>query len=289
MAAFCVSYVFAALLLSQSFSSRCDGAGGDQVIVPGENKAGGARATINSINLGKGQYLDMVSMTAGTFQMGTDDFGWVKHYVTLTKGFSIARYPVTVGQWKQVMMTDVDPSYFKKGDNYPVENVNWFQCKKFIDNLNERYFAYGTFRFPTEAEWEFACRAGSTSYFYWGDKMNGNYCWYHDNSGNATHPVGQKLPNNWGLYDMSGNVWEWCDDWMAPYTADTLENPVGPGNGLIKVLRGGSWNTYSNKNADTDSWYYSAGNCRSGDRGGADPSYRFSFVGFRIALTPAGK
>lgn len=240
---------------------------------------------ITSIDLGKGQYLDMVSISAGTFQMGTGDFDWVKHTVVMTKPYWISRYPVTVGQWKRVMMTDVDPSFFKKGDNYPVENVTWYDCRKFMEALNNRYFAYGTFRLPTEAEWEYACRAATTTYFYWGDKMDGNYCWYHDNAGGATHPVGQKKPNAWGLYDMSGNVWEWCDDWMAPYPADTVENPVGPGNGLIKVFRGGAWNTYSSKTGDY--WYYGGGNCRSGDRGGADPAYKFHFAGFRVALTPA--
>ena len=133
------------------------------------------------------------------------------------------------------------------------------------------------YRLPTEAEWEYACRAGTTTEYSFGDDVSvlGDFAWFDDNSGSQTHPVGQKRPNGWGLYDMHGNVWEWCSDWHGDYAAGAVRDPAGPASGSIRVLRGGCW-------------YDSAGFCRSAFRIRFYPSYRFSNYGFRLALSPSG-
>ena len=135
----------------------------------------------------------------------------------------------------------------------------------------------GTFRLPTEAEWEYACRAGSTTRFPWGDdpdyNLIGQYAWYKSNSESKTHTVGQKKPNAWGLYDMHGNVWEWCLDWYAAQlSGDTVREPVGPSSGTIRVFRGGGWD-----NTTTS--------CRSAFRSRNEPGYRYYDRGFRLALS----
>lgn len=170
------------------------------------------------------------------------------------------------------------PSHFK-GDNLPVERVSWNDCQAFIQKLNRMALGVGIFRLPTEAEWEYACRAGTTTQFYWGDDPNysqiGDYAWYWDNSGIRTHEVGLKLPNAWGLYDMSGNVWEWCQDWWSSlYPSGDQVDPTGEESGSYRVLRGGDWG------------YYSPWNCRSAYRGRYDPGSRGDDGGFRLARTP---
>ena len=218
---------------------------------------------------------NMVYVEGGTFTMGatpeqgSDAYGDEKpaHQVTL-KGFYIGKYEVTQAEWKAVMGTN--PSHFK-GDNLPVENVSRFDCQEFIRKLNE--LTGKNFRLLTEAEWEYAARGGkrSNGAKYAGDNNIDNVAWYGKNSSNTTHPVGQKRANELGLYDMSGNVIEWCQDWFDYYSSSAQTNPTGPGSGEARVLRGGSW-----RRDDRD--------CRLSCRFGDYPVSRDSNVGLRLAL-----
>ena len=230
--------------------------------------------------------LILVRIPAGTFTMGSPDSEQGRssregpqHSVTLTQDFWLGKYPVTQAQWQAVMGNN--PSYFKGAQN-PVEQVSWDDAQAFITALNahirETDQGPATFRLPSEAEWEYACRAGTTTRFYWGDDPNASqidaYAWYIGNGGNATtHPVGQKHPNAWGLYDMSGNVWEWCQDWYGKYSSGAVTDPTGPHSGSFRVLRGGSW--------DYDPEY-----CRSADRFNLTPDIRNYYYGFRVVRTP---
>ena len=157
------------------------------------------------------------------------------HAVTLTKAFYLGKFAVTQEQYAQVMGTN--PSGFK-GANLPVESVPWDDAQAFCRKVSEK--TGQTVRLPTEAEWEFACRAGTTTAYYTEADV-GQAAWNEENSNGTTHPVGQKEPNAWGLYDMHGNVWEWCQDWYGGYEAGTATDPQGPGTGTYRVLRGGSW------------------------------------------------
>lgn len=158
-----------------------------------------------------------ISIKPGKFLMGSpvtekDRFDdETQREVTISKEFEIADAPVTQAQWKEVMGSN--PSYFK-GDDHPVECVSWEDAQKFIQKLNESQSEY-TYRLPTEEEWEYCARAGTTTAYFFGDdpKDLPKYAWFYENSENRTHPVKQKLPNPWGLYDVCGNVWEWCQDW----------------------------------------------------------------------------
>ena len=163
-----------------------------------------------------------------------------------------------------------NPSRFE-GSDLPVECVSWDTCQEFIQKLNS--LTGRNFRLPTEAEWEFACRGGinSRGYKYSGSNDIDNVAWYDGNSGDQTHPVGTKAPNELGIYDMSGNVWEWCSDWYADYTSNSQTNPKGPQSGSFRVGRGGSWNGR-------------AGYCRSSYRCIINPAYRFGSLGLRLAL-----
>lgn len=176
----------------------------------------------------------------GTFFMGGEGHRHERpvHVVTLTQAFYMQRTPVTQGQWREIMGTN--PSWFSEcGDACPVERVGWNVIQEFIERLNERY-PDRNYRLPTEAEWEYAARAGTTG-DYGGTGVLDEMGWYRDNSGNRTHPVALKQPNAWGLYDMHGNVWEWVEDWYAPYTAEPKTDPTGPETGHFKVRRGGSY------------------------------------------------
>ncbi|MEM6844029.1 MAG: SUMF1/EgtB/PvdO family nonheme iron enzyme [Bacteroidota bacterium] len=191
------------------------------------------------------------SIPAGTFRMGSSPADPMHepdeapmHEITFVNAFYLGIYEVTQAQWEAVM--DHNPAVFRvfnDSPSHPVEYVTWEQTQVFIDLLNKK--GLGNFRLPTEAEWEYACRAGTTSAYYWGEKMalNGKseYTWANSRSFARTHPVGIKKPNAWGLYDMSGNVWEWCQDWYAPYESIPQTDPKGPGEGELKVFRGGSW------------------------------------------------
>ena len=185
---------------------------------------------------------------------GSDD-EHPRHQVVISKDFQMLEFEVTQAQWEAVMGNN--PSSFS-GDNNPVESVSWHDCQSFISKLNELDSDY-TYRLPTEAEWEYACRAGSdTTYSHGNDSGQlGEYAWYDDNSNSRTHPVGEKKPNAWDLYDMHGNVWEWCQDW---YDGDYYDNspgtdPQGPNSGSYRVIRGGGWRN-------------DAGYCRSAFRDG---------------------
>jgi len=191
------------------------------------------------------------------------------HQVTVS-GFYMGETEVTQALWKAVM--GANPSYFK-GDNLPVETVSWDDCQKFIKKLNE--LTGKKFRLPTEAEWEYAARGGSKSkgYKYSGSNTPGSVAWYDGNSGSKTHPVKTRGANGLGLYDMSGNVWEWCSDWYGDYSSSEPTNPKGPSSGSNRVNRGGSW-------------YNNARYCRVSFRDRSDPSYRGYTLGLRLVLVP---
>ena len=196
---------------------------------------------------------NMVYVEGGTFTMGgtaeqNGDMDYNEepsHNVTLSS-YYICKYEVTQALWRAVMGSN--PSY-KKGDKLPVECVSWDDCQTFINRLNS--YTGRNFRLPTEAEWEFAARGGKNSrhYKYSGSNNINDIAWYHDNSGTPTprhvHPVGCKRPNELGLYDMSGNVCEWCNDWYDSYRSYSQTNPTGPVTGTYHVKRGGSWNDYA--------------------------------------------
>ncbi len=208
---------------------------------------------------------------AGSFTMGDEV---VRRRVTLTKGFWMGESEVTQGLWMEVMGTN--PSYNKAGDNYPVEEVSWDACREFVEKLNLRYAQNGLrWALPTEAQWEYACRAGRTG-AYGGTGHLNDMGWYHSNNAGKVHPVRQKKPNAWGLYDMHGNVWEWCADWYGDYPSGTLTDPTGPSSGSERVLRGGSWR-------DKDRF------CCSDTRFRCRPNERSNYIGIRVALIPVKK
>jgi formylglycine-generating enzyme required for sulfatase activity len=220
--------------------------------------------------------MQFVLIPAGTFQMGSNDPDAYHdekpvHQVTISKPFYLGTYEVTQGQWQAIMGTN--PSYFKDNTQLPVEIVSWDEVQEFLRRLNVR--EGGTkYRLPTEAEWEYAARAGKpTAYSFGNDaRQLGEYAWYGDNAGGKTHPIGQKKPNAWGLYDMHGNVWEWVQDWYGPYTAGAAVDPAGPPSGSHRVMRGGSWRS-------------DAGYCQAANRYSfaAAPSYdRLVNLGFRL-------
>ena len=215
----------------------------------------------------------MVSVHGGTFIMGCskeqeNDCVYDEipaHQVTLSS-FKIAKYPVTQDLWEQIM--GYNPSYFK-GANLPVEGVNWGDVQEFIRKLNE---ATGKkYRLPTEAEWEFAARGGNKSkgYLYSGSNEIDAVAWYDNNSHGEVHPVGAKAPNELGIYDMSGNVWEWCSDWFGAYSDESLTNPQGPSTGTARILRGGCWYTIPQMSRVSYRDYFA-------------PENRHAFFGFRV-------
>jgi formylglycine-generating enzyme required for sulfatase activity len=228
-----------------------------------------------AVDLGGGVKLDLVLIPAGSFTMGVGSKKPV-HKVTITKPFYLGKYEVTQEQWEAVMGDN--PSEFK-GPKNPVERVSWGDCPKFLLKLDAKTGGRGgKFVLPTEAQWEYACRAGSTGKFCFGDdeEQLGEYAWYGRNSGRQTHPAGEKKPNAWGLYDMHGNVWEWCADWCGAYGAEAADDPSGPATGSYRVFRGGSWNI-------------DGGFCKSACRIGSVPGHRGHFLGLRVARVPADK
>jgi len=231
---------------------------------------------------------DMVRITGGTFIMGSPatESGrspneGPQREVTV-RSFYIGRFPVTQALFEEVMGTN--PSGFR-GPNLPVERVSWFDAIEFSNRLSIReglepaYTISGHtvtwnreangYRLPTEAEWEFACRAGTQTPFHSGNTI-GTAGWHSGNSGGRTHPVGQRQPNAWGLYDMHGNVLEWCWDWLGNYPATAQTDPLGPATGTHRVYRGGSWR-------------FAAHQARSAFRFGNHPHLRLDFIGFRLA------
>ena len=219
--------------------------------------------------------MEFVFIKPGTFIMGRtpyrEDKGIheFKHPVTLTSRYYIQTTPVTQKQWETIM--GINPSHFKdSGSHAPVENVTWQDTQDFIAKLN-RLDRPNHYRLPTEAEWEYAARAGSEARFCYGNDYSQleSYAWYKGNSGMRTHPVARKRSNAWGIFDIIGNVWDWCLDWRGEYPLDEAIDPTGPPEGRGKVLRGGSWGS--------DVWYL-----HSTDRHSRPPEYCNYNVGFRL-------
>jgi formylglycine-generating enzyme len=217
----------------------------------------------------------------GAFLMGsTNEFerndDERQHEVVLTQGYWLADTACTQTLWHAVM--GENPSRFA-GDERPVERVSWENCRAFFDKINKQMPELNL-RFPTEAEWEYACRAGTTTPFSFGDNISsdqvnydGNYPYAGGSKGkyrNETVPVKSLPPNAWGLYEMHGNVWEWCEDWYGDYQTEKVVNPHGPERGASRVLRGGSWLSLG-------------GHCRSAYRSGDDPGIRDRSLGFRLS------
>ena len=255
--------------------------------------ARGEKVEIVTVN---GVSFKMVRIPAGEFMMGSPsgepgrDGDEKQHRVRISKSFFLGETEVTQGLWRAVMGSN--PSYFKNcGNNCPVEKVSWKDCQEFIRKLN-RLVSGGGFRLPTEAEWEYACRGGTKGAYAgnldamgWygnnsGDKrMDALALWQNDKktyvkkileNGCRTHPAGRKNANGWGLYDMHGNVWEWCQDWYGDYPSGSETDPTGPSSGSDRVLRGGSWVNFARY-------------CRSANRFRYDPEGRNWLYGFRLA------
>ncbi len=246
-----------------------------------------------SPGLGGGVTMQFVLIPAGEFMMGSHDspqevmqeFGlpepfveYLKnehpqHRVRITKPFYLGKFEVTQEQWQAIMGTN--PS-FRKGAKHPVESVSWNDCQAFLRKLNEKLGKSGvTFGLPTEARWEYACRAGTSTRFSFGSdrKDLGEYAWYARTSGMKSHPVGEKKPNAWGLYDMHGNVEEWCADWYDTdyYGRSPESDPGGPADGISRVLRGGSFY------GGTPDYF------RCADRYHDHPGFHYYRYGFRVA------
>lgn len=215
--------------------------------------------------------MEFVLILAGEFMMGSEEYGKEKpvHKVMINKPFYLGNYPVTQKEWTEIMINN--PSYFK-GDDLPVEHISWNDIQEFINKLNEKE-GVNNYRLPSEAEWEYAARAGTTTQYSFGDDESklGDYAWFDDNSDGKTHSVGQKQPNPWGLYDMNGNVWEWVqDNWHRNYnSAPDNGSAWEDEDGSARVDRGGSWGL-------------NARSCRSADRFYNAPGDRRSFLGFRL-------
>jgi formylglycine-generating enzyme required for sulfatase activity len=259
------------------------GCGGESGTDPAPQGNTAAAPKELTVDLGGGVKLEMVLIPAGEFLMGSpdsdEDAGRAEkpqHRVRITKPFYLGKYLVTQKQWKAVMGRN--PSHISHPKN-PVGMVSWEDCQQFLAKLNSESAAgRGKFQLPSEAQWEYACRAGSTTRFCFGDKDSGlgKYAWYLTNSDGKTHPVGEKKPNGWGLYDMHGNVWEWCADWsdFGYYEKSPEDDPTGAATGSYRVTRGGSW-------------IDPASRCRSAYRGNGDPGKRDDNLGLRVSLVPA--
>ncbi|MBN1293186.1 MAG: formylglycine-generating enzyme family protein, partial [Candidatus Latescibacteria bacterium] len=233
--------------------------------------------------------ITMVSIPAGSFQMGSNNGESDEqpvHTVTLDS-FKMSGYEITQGQYFSVIGTN--PSHFTGDDTLPVENVSWIDAALFCNRLSDKEgfdscynetswecdFSKNGYRLPTEAEWEYVCRAGTTSKYYSGDDEIGlnKASWYGANSDNKTHPVGRKDPNDWGLYDMHGNVWELCNDWYGEkyYSESPEKNPTGPETDTQRVMRGGSWATQLQYNSSSNRHYFPV-----------QQTDRNEYVGFRV-------
>lgn len=255
------------------------GSGNTDTGEPGENGGDGNTAPYGEtyVETALGVDMKMVYVDSGSFLMGAteEQGGYAEgderpvHKVSLSP-YYIATVEVTQAQWKAVMGSD--PSKFK-GDNLPVESVNWEEAMDFCERLSE--VTGKKYVLPTEAQWEFAARGGNLSqgYKYSGSDSIGEVAWYSENSGGQTHPVGEKKANELGLYDMSGNVWEWCLDWYGTYSPEDAVNPQGPEEGSYRVFRGGSWSSI-------------ARHCRVSDRSDSSPGDRYLSLGFRVVCLP---
>ena len=236
----------------------------------GESEFKNQTFTVNGVSF------EMIAVEGGTFTMGataeqgSDAYDDEKptHQVTLSS-YYIGKTEVTQELWQAVMGSN--PSHFS-GTNLPVEKVSWEDCQTFVTKLNE--LTGKNFRLPTEAEWEYAARGGNKSqgYKYSGSNTIYDVAWYTSNSSSKTHPVAAKAPNELGIYDMSGNVWEWCSDWSGSYSSSSQTNPTGPTSGSIRVLRGGGW-------------YGNAGGCRVSSRYYISPGSASYSIGLRLCLS----
>jgi formylglycine-generating enzyme required for sulfatase activity len=219
--------------------------------------------------------MEFTMISAGKFNMGSEESDDEEpvHNVKINNPFYLGTYPVTQREWKAVMGNDNNPSDFK-GDDLPVEQVSWVDVQEFIKKFNEKEGA-DKYRLPSEAEWEYACRAGTTTRYSFDNSKSkfGYHGWYVNNSDVETHTVGQKKPNSWGLYDMHGNVWEWVqDEWHDSYDGAPADGSAWEvGDGAVRVYRGGCWLSL-------------AGECRSASRDRRDPrsSGRERYIGFRL-------
>ena len=223
----------------------------------------------------------LVPIPAGTFLMGSSeseagrDENEQPQEVHLTKSFYLGRTEVTQGQWEAVMGSTPwrGRGWVREGADYSATFVNWHEASEFCRKLSESEGV--EYRLPTEAEWEYACRAGATTAYSFGDDASqlDDYAWYEENAGNVNqefaHAVGEKKPNSWGLYDMHGNVAEWCADWYGTYSELAVTDPVGPSEGSERVLRGGGW-------------YLDGESCRAAARDRDSPDFRHLSVGFRV-------
>ncbi len=230
-----------------------------------------------TIDCGGGVHMTLIKIPAGTFQMGTNskDYDGLSysrpvHQVTISQAFYMGKYLVTQEQYQAVMGTN--PSHFTGDPNRPVEMVSWNDAVAFCQALATK--SGYNIRLPSEAEWEYACKADKgnvdTKYYFGDDDSQlGTYAWYNSNSGSTTHAVGTRTGNSFGLYDLSGNVWEWCNDWYGSYSSSSVPDPTGPSSGTYRVHRGGSW--------DSDDYL-----CRSSLRRWSSPTLTININGFRV-------
>ncbi|MCQ2344831.1 MAG: formylglycine-generating enzyme family protein [Paludibacteraceae bacterium] len=257
---------FLCLLLVMALFASCKNDGGSSNPADDPSESDGLKITVDGVSF------KMIKVEGGTFQMGSENGDSDEkpiHNVTLS-GYYIGETEVTQELWQAVMGSN--PSEFQ-GDNLPVETVSWNDCQEFISKLNQK--TGRRFALPTEAQWEFAARGGNKSrgYEYSGSNNIDDVAWYWDNSSQQTHPVGSKQANELGLYNMSGNVYEWCADWYDYdyYSSSPQTDPVGPSTGSFRVLRGGSWGS-------------DAGGCRSAGRDFRIPDDRGNGSGVRLVL-----
>jgi formylglycine-generating enzyme required for sulfatase activity len=232
--------------------------------------------------------MKLVLIPAGEFLMGSTDSGKdaqgdekPQHKVRITRPFYLGATEVTQGQYRAV--TGANPSNFQGSEDLPVENVSWEEAQAFCDKLNaleKQQLGGAHYRLPTEAEWEYACRAGTTMRFSFGDAdaSLSEYAWFQANSGGKTHPVGQKRPNAWGLLDVHGNVWEWCGDGYDGnyYGTSPGADPRGPSRAAERVIRGGAWG-------------YDPQCCRAAIRFRAAPGFLYCGNGFRLARVQSSR
>jgi formylglycine-generating enzyme required for sulfatase activity len=216
---------------------------------------------------------EMVFVRGGSFKMGSNRGGKDEQPVheVFLNDFYIGKYEITQAQWYNILDKDPSQRYFAGCDSCPVERVTWYHVQEFIDKLNQKTGL--NYRLPTEAEWEYAAKGGHSShgYNYSGSNSMDTVAWNDGNSDNKAHPVGRKKPNELGIYDMSGNIYEWCSDWYSTdyYRISPKENPIGPAEGKERVIRGGSW-------------FFDRSGLRVAEREGGNPDYRYGYVGFRL-------
>ena len=254
---------------------------GGEVVASAEELAAAKVGDRRAVDLGGGVKIELCGIPAGKFVMGGEpglDLGWMvydeqRHEVTLTKAFWLGRTEVTQAQWEAVMGNNL--SKFQ-GKDLPVETVSWDEATDFCGKFNAKGLLPAGWKWslPSEAQWEYACRAGTTDEY---PRALDEMAWYQNkNCGERTHEVATKTPNAWGLFDMHGNVWEWCADWYGLYPTGAVIDPTGPDNGHERVARGGSWR-------------HSVADCRSAARFACPPGIRSGDLGLRVAAVPLGK